>query len=681
MPRKSEDLQWLIDMLIPMMNGTRQRRLFIESEWLLNYRAWQGWPSQSYILPLPDNAIHYFIPHVRRAVERNVARATKLLMPNQDWHQTLPFDGKSHENAESVHNVMRYVYTKKYPTKRLINTGIRCLELYNFTATHTSVAIQNDEVWPYQRVVDPFNFYVFPDTANNTEDALLIFEDSIVPYQVYNGFVDKDNPELSLYEPLKADELAKPVWPYHLVERLGYRGLTNPSDFIEGSGSTLTITESQRKEIFKQTNEELANQANAFVALSKVYFRLSSRWYYTVICTNIKGGATDNISNKYNAKVVRLDDTENQPLYRWTNTRPLPGELYTNARVDDIRVLQNLANTTLSQVESNRTMFAEPPIVMDAAAQGRTESKVFGNRKVWTVDTGGAKVSDIIQSLDIEDTSTNGIRDFQIYLGLIDKGSGGGLAEGTPGRNMPRAGFAANTLLNVALIDVEDLADTYEQDVLTPGLADTYHIILEYIPDSQLIKIPNKNPNLIKAYAKNDITGDYSFTWLGSLGFQDTQVRADKFMQFLQTLLNPAALQLVLQQLSQQKQTIDFVNLIKTVYSFGLGERGLGDIIIPLTPEQLQAMNQPSPEQQRSQAELQMKQQELQSKQQIELAKVQGDLQGKQLDMQIAQQKGGIEIQKGKLDLQGKALDIHAKQVDTVNKALQPLQGSKNGQV
>src|SRR6266702_3854298 len=136
-----QDLKWLIDMLIPAMEGTRQRRKFIENEWLLNYRAWQGWPSQNYVLPLPDNAIHYFIPHARRAVERSVKRGTKRLIPNMDWHQTLPFDNKSHDNAEAVHNTLRYVYKKKYPTKYNISSGLRCLYMYNFSVLHTSALI------------------------------------------------------------------------------------------------------------------------------------------------------------------------------------------------------------------------------------------------------------------------------------------------------------------------------------------------------------------------------------------------------------------------------------------------------------------------------------------------------------------------------------------------------------
>src|SRR3990172_568551 len=179
MPTK--DTQYLLDMLIPAMDGVRQRRKFIENEWLLNYRTWQGWPSQEYVVNLPDNAIYYYVPHARKAIEKSVKRITKLLLPDSNRFQTLPFDGKSHEHAEAVQDVLQLIIEKKIPTRRNISSIARCLQLYNLGVLHTSVIIQKDEVWPYQRAVDPFNFYVFPDTAASQEEALLIFEDVIVP--------------------------------------------------------------------------------------------------------------------------------------------------------------------------------------------------------------------------------------------------------------------------------------------------------------------------------------------------------------------------------------------------------------------------------------------------------------------------------------------------------------------
>ncbi len=647
----------LLSMLTPLCNSTEERRKSVEAEWLEDYRAWQGWPSQYYIQQHSNGGIYYFIPHVRRAIERNVKRGTKLLMPNLDWHTTLPFDGKSHENAEAVHAAMRYIYQKKLPTKRNISTGLRCLQLYNFTVLNTSVIIQNTEAWPYQETIDPFNFYIFPDTAFSSQQAQVIFEKCIIPYQLYSSFVDPDDEEKSLYEEIKASELTEPVWPYHLVERLAYRGLTTPSDFSIGYGNTRTVSSTTLESNRQKVTESLTKQSKAFVSLTKVYFRVASIWYYAVICTNVTGGD----------KIVRLDNTEKIPLYRWTNTRPLPGELYTNSATDDIRVLGNLVNNALSQVENNRRQHAEPPLLMDAALNSRTESKVYGNRRIWFTD--GNPNEGVLQ-LQSNDTAAEGLRAYQIYLSAIDRGTGGSVAEGEPGRNMPRSGGAATTMLNMALVDIEDDADTYEQEILTPGLADIYHVILEYVPDSQLLKIPNKNPQLIKQYRKVDLTGDYSFTWSGALNFESIEEKAGKFFKLLEILANPQTLPLLLAQLAEQKQTIDFVSLLKTGYSYFLGEKGLGDLLIPMTPEQIQRVEQqkqqPTPELAKTQGRIQHDQAAMQHTQQ----KGQIAMQGQLIGLKVAQQKGEVEIQKALLEREVKLIDIQAKKLDLAARAL-----------
>lgn len=646
----SKDLQWLIDMLLPMINGAQQRRKSIENEWLRNYAAWQGWPSQTYTLPLPGNAIHYFIPHLRRIIERNVARVTKLEMPNIDWHQTLPSDSTiPPENAEAVHTTLRYILQKKIPVKRNISMLARCLYLYDFAILHTSVIIQRKDVWPYQRVIDPYSFYIYPDTALSLEDAMLLFEESIVPYQVYKSFVSSTS-STNLYSDIEASSLHTPIWPYHLVERIAYRGLTLPSDSFTANGNTrYSVTETDFEKSRNKAKSSLQEKSRAFVKLYKCYFRLGSEWFYTVIVENLES-----------PKIVRLDEEENTPTYRWTNSRPLPGELYTNSQADDNRVLQSLSNTSLSQIESNRTRTAEPPLAVDGTQIGRLQSKTFANREWWHFE---GNPNEIIKEIAVQDTSAEGIKAMQIYLQLMDKNAGGTVAEGNPGRNMPRAGSTANNLISLAMIEIEDIADTIEQDILSPSLGDIYHTILEYVPNKQVFKIPNKRPELVKAFIKRDLYGDFSFTWLGSLGVQDSEANAEKALQFLGLLLNPQVLQLLMQQLEQQGKMLDIASIIEKVYSYTLAEKGLGNIIIPIPQEVMEARQLAMQQQQQNNPQLiqaQIKERELQGKQQ----EGQQRFQLEALKSQTTLQKNQIDLQQAGVDLQGKVLELKAKQQD-----------------
>lgn len=674
---ESTDLDYIVNSLMPQMVSTRNRRLTVENEWLLNYRAWQGWPSQNYQLPLPDNAIHYFIPFARRVIEHNVTNVAKLLMPNTDWHSTLPFDDKSHINASNVHNAMRYINEEYLDTDSNVRSAARCFQMYGFSALHTSVMIYDKEVWPYQEIVDPFSFYIFPETAHDASRAQLIFKDFIIPYQVYQAYSKTQGNAKSVYKDIDINDLQAPSWPYHLIERLAYRGLTSPSDWQNGTGNVRRLSEVELRDKLstnrEKANDYLSKQADAFVSLSHVYFRRDSRWFYTVLCTNVKQ------SGKYNTQVVRLDQEEFTPRYRWAVARPLPGELYTNSKTDDIRVLQNLSNNAISDTEANRQQVQTNPMGVDSSMIGRLDTKVYGNREFWLIP---GKPSDAFFPIPVQDVTANGTRMWQIYIALMDKHSGGTLAEGQPGRNMPRAGFATQDLMDMAMVEVVDDARILEKRLFGPGLADIYHTILEYVPNNQLIRIPNTDPTKIKAFRKVDLSGDYHFRWLGALGTSDAGDRADKFMQFAQFLFNPQLLPLLQQQLQAEGLKLDIKGILSTIYLYGLSERGLTDLFIPMTEQEKQAAANPppSPEQQRVQAQQQAQQQKMAMQQQMHQQKMQGEQQKQAMQLQVEQAKAQADMMniKGNLQLkqaegQNKVIDIHAKRAQAMNNLLKPM--------
>jgi hypothetical protein len=686
------DKRWLLEFLLPIMHGTRQRRMFIEREWLLNYRSWQGWVNRNYQLPLPDGSFYYFIPHARVATEKAIETGVELALPDRDWYQNLPFDGQSHQNAEAVHNALQYIYEKKLSTRRNVESLLRCLRLYNLAVLNTSVQITGKarEVWPYQEAVDPFNFYVFPETTQDYNKAFVVFEDVVVPYQVYYSFVDRDNEQKSLYSYIKPSELSVPLWPYHLIERLAYKGLTNPADWTAGmAGNIVRRTEEDfqddMEEKKRQAGELLNAQAKAFTALSKVYFRLGSQWFYTVICTNYTGGDDEKYEDSL---IVRLDEAETLPLYRWTSTRSLPGELYTNSRMDDIRGLQNLTNNAISDVEANRRKVQTAPIAVDMTQEPRMQEKTFADRQVWGFQ---GSPREIIMPLEVADVTEQGTRMWQLYKGLIDVSSNTSLAEGEPGRNTPRSGMAAQNLLDFSMSGIRNEVKTITQDILTPSLSDCYHIILEYIPDKQIIKIPNQRPELVKAYKKQDLYGDYSFTWLAGLDFQASQDRADKLAQFFQIILNPQLFPLIQSQLNLNGETLDLKEIFSTYYSSALGEKGLSALFRKMTdPEQQefqgnQEKAKQDPRMMEVQARMGLKGQELKQKGQLQIAKQQQDLQLQREKHQGELAIKGVELHGKQQQVQGdsylKQLDMELKKLDTMGKLISISAGpTQNGQ-
>ena len=174
-------------------------------------------------------------------------------------------------------------------------------------------------------------------------------------------------------------------------------------------------------------------------------------------------------------------------------------------------------------------------------------------------------------------TSTNQLRAWQIYLSMINSMAGTGtIAEGQPGRNMPRAGAAMNNLISLGLADVQDLAELAEQEVLTPGLSDIYAVSRDFIPQDQLLKIPGAKGSYGSILKPSDIFGEYEFEWIGSLQFQETAQRSQQLLVFLNMF--PA----IAPYLQQQGYAPDMVALVRMIWRYGLGERGLSDILVKM---------------------------------------------------------------------------------------------------
>jgi hypothetical protein len=168
-------------------------------------------------------------------------------------------------------------------------------------------------------------------------------------------------------------------------------------------------------------------------------------------------------------------------------------------------------------------------------------------------------------------------------------GGAGTIAEGQPGRNMPRAGGAFSQMVNLGMSDVQDIAEVIEQEVLTYGLGDLYKVC-SFIPNDQLIQIPGGmatygNKQSYTMY-KDQIIGDFNLEWIGSLQFQDEARNAQQMMIFLNMLPQLAPM------LEAQGFKFNLVDLIQRIWRYALGQRGLNKVITPFTQQEMQQRQQ-----------------------------------------------------------------------------------------
>lgn len=537
----------------------RDRRRVVEEKWLRSRRAWMGFTYPRY-LP-PDTAIgNYRIPAARRAAERTVVRCVKLLTPSVKWFEVAPMAGSDidQDRLTNVDGFMWYVMRKKIKSRSIIAQLVRCMLMYGLPILKTSIMIQNGMVWPTQRAVDPFSFYIYPETAPTTDEAEIVFEDFLFSYERYNTFVNK-----GIVDPISRTDLDAPQWPYHLTERLAYQGITDPTANVDIA--------------IGNVSDQLKRTTSAFVSITEEWIRREGKLYQVYIAWNVKP----------HPRIVGFFQSQyDDPLYRMTIHRALPGETYTTSQMEDIVELDGIQNDLFNQFIDS-VDFEQGMLAFGGGELQRSDAFKMKGRAKWNFGSDNPK--EVMQFISPPNTSVNQLRAWQIATGMLQSyGAAGTITEGQPGRNMPRAGNAVNNLINLGMADIQDLAEAIEQEVLTPGLSDIYKVS-SMIPDDQLMMIPNgqavygngMKSNVIK---KRDILGDFEFEWVGSLQFQDDAQRAQQLMIFLN--MAPQ----LMPWLNQQGYTFNLAELVQTIWRSGIRERSLSRVVVTL--QEMQAMLQ-----------------------------------------------------------------------------------------
>ena len=551
-----EKAQQLSDALAPMIVDLRQRRRSINEVWLLYHAAYNGRQTRTFF---NSEMFKHFIPAARRAVERFTVRGAQMVVPSADFFEVYPGDMDATDGdaaANAVRAFLSYVWRKRIKAYTFTRVLFRSWCLYGRIITKSGVEVltlqpkdgpPTTQVWPTARVVDPFNFHAYPETTADVNRLQVMVEDFMMPWDQYKSLAEQ-----KIVATINRDDLSDPEWPDHHVRRLQQQQLMEPSAVERGEKNDLA----------------------SFVSLSEVWFRKDGRWQRVWLAWNVSAGV----------RVVRLNSRPFPvPPYRLAIARELPSEHYSTGMMDDLEPMQVLLNDQFNiALEGQATNFS-PPTVVDPNRVYRHDSLKYRPRAKWLADPEGIK---FFEPRDITRYAFQGI---QFTLGLMDSFSGSNpLAEGQPTRNLPRAGFAVSSLLNLSLADIKDAANVIEDCILTPLLGDLYRLTVEYADSQQIIKIPGTQDWPAQKFDVARMAGDWDFQWVGSLQAQDMQIKAQRMVS---TLGMMAKLAPVLEQETMRRgKRVNWEVLLKRIWRDGLGERGLDKIIEDMSPQEWQAI-------------------------------------------------------------------------------------------
>lgn len=565
---KTKDTQELEQALVPLVMDLRARRKPLEERWLLYNAHYTGRHTRTFF---NSEMFRHFIPAARRAVERFVIRGTQMVIPSADFFEVYPGDeygDQSGNEAEAVRCVMSWLVRKRIKSYPFVRQAFRSYACYGRAIVKTGIEEVHakvrrgkgqpleevSQVWPTWRVVDPFYFYTWPETQVEVGRLQIMAEDIMLPWDTYEQMMKRQ-----LVEKVDQADLTTPVWPEHHVRRLQQQNFTDPSTINVGG------------------EEEVKNRLVGFVAITEVWCRYKGQWRRLWLAWNIKGHDGQVVRNNPHPFPV--------PPYRIVSARDLPGEGYGTSMMDDLEPLGVLLNDQMNMgLEGQATNFS-PPVVVDPNRVFRSSSLTFRPRAKWLADPEGIK---FFEPRDITKYAFQGI---QFTLGLMDSFSGSNpLAEGQPTRNLPRAGFAVSSLLNLSLADIKDAAQMIEDMLLTPLLGDTFRLLVEYADPQQIISIPGSQDWPARRFTVNQLYGDWDFQWVGSIQFQDMQVKAQRMVAFAGLIFK--GLDVVSADLARRGKKLNIEAIVKRIWRDSLGERGVDRIIEEMSPEEIQMMQQ-----------------------------------------------------------------------------------------
>jgi hypothetical protein len=205
----------------------------------------------------------------------------------------------------------------------------------------------------------------------------------------------------------------------------------------------------------------------------------------------------------------------------------------------------------------------------------------------------------------------------QKYTGITDLATIGSPSSG--GNSAARTATGVNTQAQASFSRLQYLVENSENTFVEPLLSALHTLQKRYLPPDQYTQILGDDGKQLLIDHLDVINSEVKFSMRASSRMASKSNMLQTFPIIAQTILNPEFLELVAQ---QQGKTINMKEL-ESMISDMTGRRIERDLFVPLSPEQKQAMSQPSPD---AQVKLQQQQQRTQGQIAIQGMKNQHDL-------------------------------------------------------
>lgn len=563
------------DELSVLLCQIRDNRLRLERKWQRFYRIFNlNLDEFSYA-----GRSKIYIPALRQAGETVVTSMVQDMFPTSDWFRIQQSPDIDPENFEDIlHSLLMHFFTTNMSLKEDAIPGITQLVMYGSSPCKVAwrvieqmmkvaekemkngvpIKVIKDKMvhlyyGPVVQWIDLFNFYAWPETANNIGEAEIVFQDMEVTTghikDMQRQFMDPKNPKLG---------------PVYVIED---DMLISASDV----GKSTRNFEARRQRLLRMgITSDPSDRWNKLAVdrrnLTEVYW-----------LKDFGQGKLPYLITIFNDRwAVRIQENpfyDKKPPYLFPRFKRVLNELYGRSLYESSDRIQYMINDIANQTMDSIQYELNPITIIDPSRVSYSQSIKFAPGAKWLGDPAGFQFSSPAH------VATTGFNAINMLSGLVHDSTASAALQGIPavrgqGRSQNTAGGMAQSL-SQAGGPIRMHVENFESEWGKPLLHMVYSRISQFMDTKITLRILGRKGAILEQRSVDvvDVVGNYDFKWLGTIASRNRQVLSQQMINFLNIAggLPPQIL-----------QSFNWQLLAKKIWTEGFGLLESDDIFNPM---------------------------------------------------------------------------------------------------
>jgi hypothetical protein len=395
-----------------------------------------------------------------------------------------------------------------------------------------------------------YGWHIFPVTANNLDEAQLIFEDVIVPKSLFD------------------EKKKRGIWP-NADEAFG-----QPPPEMTANQQTLLSAQSDMTHPLNDSTPGDAKSLGVRVVTEIWGSMVLPKGAYTPEeDSDFPVPVKVTLAGHSIMEVVRNPFWHQKSPYLCARDEWEVGSFYPRGQGHRVKGIQHILNDFANQTNDNGIYSLNPMwLVNPSLLSGPLTSIKPGG--IWQGTDISAMAKPILPPIE---QLQYGFQFLNLYSGMLMDDIGAppiiqGVGAGKAGKTATQAQILQKNAMN----PLQDKVVGIEKDVFLPMMAMAYSLNQQYRDEDSMRAITGVDGLKVP---KEALAGRYAFKWLASSQAVNQQQRAGQVMQLLQVIMPLAPV------LAQMGYTVNPVPLLKKLYSDGFGFRNFDDFISKMAPQ------------------------------------------------------------------------------------------------